>query len=163
MFEELENFLDLQTLANEWRTIRDEFINISASSFLDWPEQIYSGTWQVFPFYKFNQRIDSYCRVCPATTALIDQLPGLCTAAFSKMRTNTHIKPHRGYTDEVLRFHLGLVGGGQDCGIRVGNTTSHWHPGSAFIFDDTQEHEAWNRSGSDRTILLLDIKRNPAA
>lgn len=36
-------------------------------------------------------------------------------------------------------------------------------PGGLMLFDDTTEHEAWNRSGETRVVLLLDFKRDPAA
>ena len=32
-----------------------------------------------------------------------------------------------------------------------------WHPGKAFVFDDTIEHEAWNDSDVPRAVLILDI------
>jgi aspartyl/asparaginyl beta-hydroxylase (cupin superfamily) len=31
-----------------------------------------------------------------------------------------------------------------------------WEVGRAFAFDDTIEHEAWNRSDRDRAILIID-------
>ncbi len=31
--------------------------------------------------------------------------------------------------------------------------------GSAWVFDDTIEHEAWNRSGQTRVILLFEVWR----
>jgi hypothetical protein len=31
------------------------------------------------------------------------------------------------------------------------------------VFDDTQEHEAWNRGDGDRVVLLLDFKRTTEA
>jgi aspartyl/asparaginyl beta-hydroxylase (cupin superfamily) len=29
--------------------------------------------------------------------------------------------------------------------------------GEAFAFDDTIEHEAWNRSEKDRAVLIIDV------
>ena len=46
------------------------------------------------------------------------------------------------------------------CAIRVGRETRTWSPGSCFVFDDTQEHEAWNRAASTRVVLLFDFKRD---
>jgi aspartyl/asparaginyl beta-hydroxylase (cupin superfamily) len=42
------------------------------------------------------------------------------------------------------------------CGFRVGGETRAWREGEAFVFDDTIEHEAWNRSDQDRALLILD-------
>src|SRR3546814_9730732 len=45
------------------------------------------------------------------------------------------------------------------CGLRVGAETRNWREGELLIFDDSFEHEAWNRGTSDRTILLFEIWR----
>jgi len=44
----------------------------------------------------------------------------------------------------------------EGCGFRVGGETREWRVGEAFVFDDTIEHEAWNRSDQDRAILIID-------
>jgi aspartyl/asparaginyl beta-hydroxylase (cupin superfamily) len=45
------------------------------------------------------------------------------------------------------------------CALRVGNDTRVPVEGKAWVFDDTMEHEAWNRSGHARVILLFEIWR----
>ncbi|HXU80612.1 MAG TPA: aspartyl/asparaginyl beta-hydroxylase domain-containing protein, partial [Polyangia bacterium] len=70
----------------------------------------------------------------------------------------THIKPHVGWVRTVYRLHLGLVVP-PDCALRVGAETTPWREGACLVFDDTVEHEAWNRSGQDRVVLLLDFLR----
>jgi aspartyl/asparaginyl beta-hydroxylase (cupin superfamily) len=42
---------------------------------------------------------------------------------------------------------------------RVGNETRPWREGEVVIFDDSIEHEAWNRSQQLRVVLLFDIWR----
>jgi aspartyl/asparaginyl beta-hydroxylase (cupin superfamily) len=44
-----------------------------------------------------------------------------------------------------------------NCSFRVGGETREWVPGRAWVFDDTIEHEAWNRSDAPRAILIFDI------
>jgi aspartyl/asparaginyl beta-hydroxylase (cupin superfamily) len=39
----------------------------------------------------------------------------------------------------------------------VGNSVREWHPGQAFVFDDTIEHEAWNDSDQLRVVLIVDL------
>jgi aspartyl/asparaginyl beta-hydroxylase (cupin superfamily) len=46
-----------------------------------------------------------------------------------------------------------------DCALRVGNETRKVEAGKMMIFDDSMEHEAWNRSGEMRAILLFEIWR----
>ena len=62
----------------------------------------------------------------------------------------------------VAQVPIGLAGPllvpGQ-CTFRVGNEVREWQKGRAWLFDDTIEHEAWNRSGQTRVILLFDVWR----
>ena len=88
--------------------------------------------------------------------------PGMMTAGFSRLAATSHIKPHEGYAGyagHFLRAHLGLQVP-PDCEIRVGDEIRGWTPGGLMVFDDSTEHEAWNRSDATRVVLLLDF-RNP--
>jgi aspartate beta-hydroxylase len=40
--------------------------------------------------------------------------------------------------------------------LRVGGETHAWREGRCVTFDDSFEHEAWNRSDRDRVVLILD-------
>ena len=39
----------------------------------------------------------------------------------------------------------------------MGGETRPWRAGEAFVFDDTLEHEAWNRSTAPRAVLICDV------
>jgi aspartyl/asparaginyl beta-hydroxylase (cupin superfamily) len=43
------------------------------------------------------------------------------------------------------------------CAFRVGGETRAWEEGKAWAFDDTIDHEAWNRSDQLRAILIFDV------
>ena len=79
-------------------------------------------------------------------------------ALYSRLKPGTHIKPHHGLLNTRLICHLPLVVP-DGCGLRVGSETRSWQFGEMLIFDDSIEHEAWNRGTSDRTILLFEIWR----
>lgn len=159
MFYPLDQFPFVHALEESWRTIRDEHSRLAASDFMEWPERhLYNQGWAVFGFYAFGKRLSRNCELCPETTKVLETLPGLVTAGFSQLAPGTHIQPHTGYTSAVLRCHLGLIVP-EDCALRVGSETRSWREGQCFIFDDTIEHEAWNRASTHRTILLLDIQR----
>jgi aspartyl/asparaginyl beta-hydroxylase (cupin superfamily) len=106
-------------------------------------------------------RNDEHCRRCPATAALLDELPLLDlpgkgpTAMFSILAPHTRIPPHTGSSNVRVTIHLPLVVP-PSCGFRVGAETRSWEEGRAWAFDDTIEHEAWNDSGSPRAILIVD-------
>ena len=43
-----------------------------------------------------------------------------------------------------------------DCALRVGGEEHAWQEGRCVTFDDTWEHEAWNRSDRTRVVMILD-------
>jgi aspartyl/asparaginyl beta-hydroxylase (cupin superfamily) len=79
-------------------------------------------------------------------------------ALWSRLRPGTHIAPHHGLLNTRLICHLPLIVP-DGCALRVGHETREWRTGKLTIFDDSFEHEAWNRGASDRTVLLFEIWR----
>lgn len=75
---------------------------------------------------------------------------------FSLLRPGTHIEPHNGMLNTRLICHLPLIVP-PDCAFRVGNEIRSWEYGKLLIFDDSIQHEAWNRSDGNRFILLFEI------
>jgi aspartate beta-hydroxylase len=127
-----------------------------------WSQLDGSLDWGAFHLWKEGKRIDENCARAPRTTELVEALP-LCridgrapAVFFSILKAGSHIPPHTGVTNVRSIVHLGLVVP-EGCGFRVGGETREWRAGEAFVFDDTIEHEAWNRSGDDRAILIIDI------
>jgi aspartate beta-hydroxylase len=68
----------------------------------------------------------------------------------------THLLPHRGVTNARLVAHLPLIVP-EECALRVGGELHHWQEGRVVVFDDTYEHEAWNRSTRNRVVMIFDI------
>jgi aspartate beta-hydroxylase len=117
--------------------------------------------WDAFFFYRHGVRYDENCARCPKTAAILDALPlvhirehapEIC---FSMLTPGTHILPHRGVTNARLVTHLPLVVP-DNCALNVGGELHAWREGHCVTFDDTFEHEAWNRSESTRAVLILD-------
>ena len=111
--------------------------------------------------WKEGKRIDENCARAPRTAALAESLP-LCriegrapAVFFSILKASSHIPPHTGVTNVRSIVHLPLIVP-EGCGFRVGGETREWRKGEAFVFDDTIEHEAWNRSDRDRAVLIID-------
>jgi ornithine lipid ester-linked acyl 2-hydroxylase len=163
MFEDPSRFDFARELERNWTAIRDEMVSLRTSGFIDWPEKsLYGEGWTTFGLYAFGQKQIENCARCPRTTELVERIPGLVMAGFSRLAPGAHIKPHVGYDEYsryVLRLHLPLETN-PDCVLRVGDETRVWEDGSALIFCDAVEHEAWNRGTTTRTVLLLDFK-NP--
>lgn len=149
-------------LEENWTLIRDELNALLPADYVAWPQQeLYQGAWDVFGLYVSGQEIEQNCRRCPQTIELLSGVPNLVSAGFSNLTAGAFIGAHTGYTKTVIRCHLGLIVP-EDCAIRVGEETRSWKQGSTLAFDDTYEHEAWNRSDTDRIVMLLDFERPQA-
>ena len=72
------------------------------------------------------------------------------------LKPHTRIPPHTGVTNTRAIVHLPLIVP-PGCGFRVGGETREWQEGTAFAFDDTIEHEAWNDSDELRAVLIFDV------
>jgi len=117
--------------------------------------------WKTFFFYGYGFTAGKNVERCPATARLLREIPGMTTAMFSILSPHKHIPPHGGPYKGVLRYHLGLMvpEPADQCGIRVGDDVRHWREGGSLVFDDTWEHEAWNRTDGTRVVLFVDFKR----
>lgn len=119
------------------------------------------AAWDAYFFYRHGKRYETHATQCPRTVALLDQLPltrirrHAPETLFSVLSPGTHILPHTGVTNIRLVTHLPLVVP-PDCALRVGGDTHAWQEGQCVTFDDTFEHEAWNRSSETRVVLILD-------
>lgn len=118
--------------------------------------------WSAVFLWKDGARVEANCARCPATAALLEKLPlldipGRAPAAFfSVLKAGAVIPPHVGVTNIRAVVHLPLIVPPQ-CGLRVGSQVREWIIGTALAFDDTIEHEAWNRSNEARAVLIVDV------
>jgi hypothetical protein len=101
--------------------------------------------------------------------ALLDQVPSLAAIVdrfgaeqldrfelfLSMLEPGTHIPPHFGGGNAKLTLHLPLVIPEGDCALGVDGDARPWKEGEMAIFDDTFDHEAWNRTGQRRAVILL--------
>lgn len=122
-----------------------------ATHFIEWPEDLHGGGWDVFAL-----KWQGKC-VYGAWSWLQHDM--VRNAGYSRMAPGTVIVPHVGYTNEVLRLHLGLDCPVGDCAIQVGDEIRAWRDGEVLLFDDTVEHSAWNRTDRERVVLLVDLQK----
>jgi aspartate beta-hydroxylase len=139
------------------------YVDIPAGTPLDqWRELNHSRRWGVYYLWQEGVAIPDHIARFPRTVAALEAWPRCevpcCspTAVFSILDAKTRIPPHTGVANTRLIVHLPLIVP-PGCGFRVGAERREWHPGKAFVFDDTFEHEAWNDSDVPRAVLILDI------
>ncbi|HEX8240083.1 MAG TPA: aspartyl/asparaginyl beta-hydroxylase domain-containing protein [Allosphingosinicella sp.] len=118
--------------------------------------------WGALHLWKDGRRDDSVCARVPRTAAAVEALPlsdlpgRTPTVFFSLLQPGTHLPAHTGVSNVRAIIHLPLIVP-PGCAFRVGGETRSWEVGRAWAFDDTIEHEAWNRSDQVRAILIFDV------
>jgi aspartate beta-hydroxylase len=127
-----------------------------------WRDLNHSRRWSAYFLWNQGRREESHLARCPRTAAALAALPQVDiparapTAFFSILDARTKIPAHSGVTNTRLTVHLPLIVPGH-CRFRVGGEIREWRVGSAWVFDDTIEHEAWNDSDAPRAILIFDV------
>jgi aspartate beta-hydroxylase len=174
-FYERENFSWLDSIEAETATIRDELKRVVGAEFRPYVTQapgrptsaqmgmLNNPSWSAFFMRKDGADVPGAER-CSRTmaalaTAPLTNIPARAPSIlFSKLAAGAHIPAHNGMLNARLICHLPLVVP-EGCTFRVGGEVRAWVEGKAWVFDDTIEHEAWNRGGEDRYVLLFDIWR----
>jgi len=171
-----ERFPWIAQLEAQTEAIRTEFLQVLAEDsgfepylqyesdqpLAQWRELNRNPAWNAFHLLKDGRPVASNAQRCPTTLHALaplpqpEQLARTPVAMFSCLKPHTHIPPHVGISNVRLVAHLPLIVP-PDCAIRVGSSTHVWQPGQVCVFDDTIEHEAWNRSAELRVVLIFDV------
>ena len=164
---------ELRILDQDFATIRNEldavlaeknaiprYHDISAS------ETYISGTidpdkdWRVFMLRSPVGTPRTNQMKCPRTTELIGRIPGVVQAFFSILDPGKSIPAHCGVYLGYLRYHLALrVPKNNSPSMRVKDQIHHWEEGKSIVFDDSLEHEVYNKSDEIRVVLIVDFLR----
>lgn len=164
----LSAFPEVQLLQDNWQTIREEALNLSAQGAIRKSDKFddvgfnsfFKTGWTRFYLKWYGQPIPSAEALCPKTTALLRQIPNIKAAMFTALPPGGRLVRHRDPYAGSLRYHLGLVTPNDDaCFIDVDGKPYSWRDGEAVIFDETYLHYAENRSDGNRIILFCDIER----
>ncbi|MEO1241545.1 MAG: aspartyl/asparaginyl beta-hydroxylase domain-containing protein [Pseudomonadota bacterium] len=113
-------------------------------------------------YLHFNAYVqDEAAAAFPKTLEALKAAPTVCRNGvpletfFSRLEPGAHIPPHHGLTNTRLTVHLPLIVP-EGCEIRVGDDMYQWEEGKIIAFDDSFEHEAWNRGDRDRAVLIFE-------
>lgn len=181
-FHETVGFPGVATLESAFEVIRAEAQRLPADGLWSyvpkpvgiwrraWCSLMRSGgaerNWTLYPLYHMGVNFESVSGSCPKTIEIIESLPRVCLdypwgdALFSLHEPGTHLPAHSSVDNLRVRCHLGLEVP-EDSEIRVGDQYRRWDEGKCLLFDDSIEHEVWNRSSRQRLILIVDFW-NPA-
>jgi aspartate beta-hydroxylase len=152
----------LGVLADDRQGIEPYIAFSEALPLRQWRELNHSRRWSAYFLWNQGRREEPHLARCPRTAAALAAVPQVDipgrgpTAFFSILDAHTRIPAHSGVTNTRLTVHLPLIVPPK-CGFRVGGETREWRVGTAWVFDDTIEHEAWNDSDEPRAILIFDV------
>lgn len=120
--------------------------------------------WGAYYLWEGGEPVPDHAARCPETMAALELAPipvierRSPMALFSRLQPGMHIPPHSGFLNTRLICHLPLIAP-NGCELRVGNEIRRWRESEMLVFDDSIEHEAWNRSDQTRVVLLFEIWR----
>jgi beta-hydroxylase len=167
-FLDADEFVFVPMLEARFPAILDELRALPAAAFVPSPDSLttvagdYDETgWRWCALFDTRPSAASAAANrarCPRTARAIAAVPGVVNAGFSLFQPGTRLYPHRGELRSVLRCHLPLVVPAGDVALRCGASIRRWQPGRCLVFDDTLEHEAWNRSAADRVVLIVTFQ-----
>lgn len=149
--------------------------------FMAFPEYgLYSAGWEAFPLSVYEGEFNDNVPACahmdmsklahsmrasiPVLGRLISPLEqegSLRNVFVSRLKPGTLIRPHKGWTKNFLRLHLGLLCD-PGCKITVGPETRTWLPGELLAFKDGGPyfHSVTHEGSRDRVVLSLDLRFN---
>jgi aspartyl/asparaginyl beta-hydroxylase (cupin superfamily) len=156
------------TLESHWGDMRAELdaLSVNGAEILplarvspDHHRVAKDGKWKSFVLEAYGYHVPRNRALCPRTSELLDQVPGLVLAMFSIMDPGTYVPLHKGVSKALLNGHLALDVPDGDCRIEVGGETRSWEEGKLLILDDTFPHQVWNNTDRRRVVLLMQIRR----
>jgi aspartyl/asparaginyl beta-hydroxylase (cupin superfamily) len=155
------DFESVAMLEASYEVIKHELLNLlnKRVGFQPYLEKhiVASGEWNAFYIRSSGMVFEENQASCPETAKVITSLPRIGEMAmFSALNPGAHIKAHCGRWNLRLTIHLGLIVP-ENCEFRVASEIRSWQEGKCLIFDDSFEHEVWNKSDRTRFCLLVDI------
>ena len=139
----------------------DPYVSASEEA-QDWSHLAGKLAWSSYHLLKGGEKVSEHCQACPRTLKAVTELPlaqatgHAPEAFFSVLQPGAHIPPHFGLSNAKLAVHLPLVVN-DECALRVGDEARIWRAGEVLIFDDSFEHEAWNRGDRTRVVLITEV------
>jgi len=165
-FRDTSEFGFVQALESSFDDVLAELGELTENDFIESPDSLttirdgYNETgWRYFDLFGESEDFSANRERCPKTTQACAEVPGMVNAGFSLFRPGTHLYPHSGEMNAILRCHLPIIIPSGDLGLRIDGETRVWEPGRCMIIDDSFEHDAWNRGDGDRVVLLVSFKQ----
>lgn len=185
--EQLKDTPICTALVENYPQIKEEVLNFVSNpeNLYNYPKYnvgdtpLYENYWKAVPLSVFEGEfismyaspqekqylkfiVDNAKRQCPTINKVIspfEDAGNLSNCFISRLIPGSIINPHRGWTPDYMRIHLGLVCD-PECKITVGTETHTWEEGKLLAFKDGGPHpHSVRHNGTDeRIILSVDVK-----
>ena len=144
-------------------TLGQPYVGAQSNAGQEWNQLRGSTDWTSIHLFKDGNPQPEATK-CPHTGQALSGLPLVyhngnpMEVFFSVLKPGTHIPPHFGLANCRLTVHLPLIIP-EKCAIRVADIEHAWTEGETFLFDDSFDHEAWNKSDQTRVVLIFEAWR----
>lgn len=119
------------------------------------------GDWRIFQIYAMGNKSVENARHVPTLVSIAESFGAVTTMGgaifISRLPPGAAIGLHRGPTNTRVRCHLGIQIPAGDCAIEVAGETRRWKRGECLVLNDHLPHRVWNRTQSDRIVLVIDL------
>lgn len=154
---------ELQRLSFDIAAEVDKILKDRESSFQPYFIEKLSGKhgWRTYSFKTWGIDVNKALKTSSTFNYIANNFPQIVSISINLLPAKSKIAPHHGDSNTFYRVHMGvdIPAGLPECGFRVNNEKRPWKPGEILIFNDANNHEAWNDSGADRTIVVFDVLR----
>lgn len=157
VFQTIDAYPFLKPLQENWREILAEFQQYRYLAKTFERTDLHNNLWEIY-FLVHQNKLQPAWELCPVTRSLVKDIPGLYLVGFSIQKPGARIYPHRGYTTDVWRSHLGLICP-NGAWLEVARERYEWKAGEMIVFDDMRKHHSANESLEERVILMVDFKK----
>jgi aspartyl/asparaginyl beta-hydroxylase (cupin superfamily) len=75
---DVSDFPFIKLLEENFPAIKEEFVKLEQHHLVSWPEKyLCKKGWDVFGLFAFKNRLADNCALCPQTTKILEQIPGM--------------------------------------------------------------------------------------
>ena len=149
-------------LERHFEPIRDDLAALGDAEFLHYVPPAMERLWAVRLLWHMGICLEPFAGGTRRTFEALRGLPDACLdypwgdALFSVHASDAHLKAHCSVDNLRVRCHLGIAIP-EGCEMRVATQKRGWREGRVLLFEDSFEHEVWNRGRERRAILIVDL------
>jgi len=142
--------------------LRRDWRELVAGDLLHYKPPKMERVWAVHLLWHMGVSLEPLTRRCAATFEWLGSLPRACLdypwgdVLYSVQASDAHLRAHCSVDNLRVRCHVGIeVPSGSE--MRVASETRTWQEGRALVFEDSFEHEVWNRGRERRVVFIVDF------